>query len=87
MTKSKSGRVITHLLTVTLPVLATKSTFLPPANEVWGKVIFLHLSVILFTGGHVWWWLGGVVGGHAWQGGMHGGGHVWQGGHAWWGCA
>ena len=25
--------------------------FLPPANEVWGKVIFLHLSVILFTGG------------------------------------
>ena len=25
--------------------------FLPPANEVWGKIIFLHLSVILFTGG------------------------------------
>ena len=25
---------------------------LPPTNEVWGKVIFLHLSVILFTG--VW---------------------------------
>ena len=25
--------------------------FLPPAKEVWGKVIFLHLSVILFTGG------------------------------------
>ena len=24
---------------------------LPPANEVWGKVMFLHLSVILFTGG------------------------------------
>ena len=24
---------------------------LPPANEVWGKVIFLHLFVILFTGG------------------------------------
>ena len=24
---------------------------LPPANEVWSKVIFLHLSVILFTGG------------------------------------
>ena len=23
----------------------------PPANEVWGKVIFLHLSVILFKGG------------------------------------
>ena len=25
--------------------------FLTSANEVWGKVIFLHLSVILFTGG------------------------------------
>ena len=25
--------------------------FLPSANEVWGKVIFLHLSVILFTEG------------------------------------
>ena len=25
--------------------------FLLPTNEVWGKVIFLHLSVILFTGG------------------------------------
>ena len=24
--------------------------FLPPADEVWGKVMFLHLSVILFTG-------------------------------------
>ena len=24
---------------------------LPPANAVWGKVIFVHLSVILFTGG------------------------------------
>ena len=24
--------------------------FLPPANEVWGKVMFLHLCVILFTG-------------------------------------
>ena len=29
------------------------SPLLPPANEVWGKVIFLHLSVILFTGGVV----------------------------------
>ena len=37
--------------------------FLPPANEVWGKVIFLHQFVILFTGvegacmvaqGHAW---------------------------------
>ena len=28
-----------------------KGTYLPSANEVWGRVIFLHLSVILFTGG------------------------------------
>ena len=26
-------------------------SFLPPANEVWGKVMFLHLCVILFKGG------------------------------------
>ena len=32
-------------------------SLLLPANEVWGKVIFLHLSVILFTGG------GGYMGG------------------------
>ena len=40
---------------------------LPPANEVWGKVIFLHQFVILFTGGHAWllWWGGCVV---AWEG-------------------
>ena len=25
--------------------------FLPPANKVWGKVMFLYLSVILFMGG------------------------------------
>ena len=31
--------------------LSGSSVLLPPANEVWGKVIFLHLSVILFTGG------------------------------------
>ena len=33
--------------------LFTVRTLLPPANEVWGKVIFLHLFVILFTGGGV----------------------------------
>ena len=27
--------------------------FLPLANEVWDKVMFLHMSVILFTGGGV----------------------------------
>ena len=28
--------------------------YLPPANEVWGKVMFLQVSVILFTGGGGW---------------------------------
>ena len=32
-------------------VCYNESFFLPPANEVWGKVVFLHLCVILFTGG------------------------------------
>ena len=31
--------------------LGAVATFLPRANEVWGKVMFLHVSVILFTGG------------------------------------
>ena len=67
---------------------------LPPANEVWGKVIFLHQFVILFTGGacvvapgggHAWL----LLGGHAWLlwGGMHGCSWgvcvVAPGGHAW----
>ena len=52
-------------------------SYLPPANEVWGKVIFLHQFVILFTGG------GACVvalGGHAW---------LLRGGRAWllWGGA
>ena len=55
--------------------------FLPPANEVWGKVIFLHLFVILFMGGRAWlpggvhgcWGACVVAGGHAWLlGGVHG---------------
>ena len=40
--------------------IGTINRYLPPANEVWGKVIFLHLFVILFTGG-------GVVSQHALQ--------------------
>ena len=34
--------------------------FLPHANEVWGKVMFLQVSVILLTGGT--WSRGGVHG-------------------------
>ena len=54
-----------------------------------GKVMFLHLSVILFTGrgssmagsgGHVWG--GGCVAGSVWQGGAwQGRGDAWQGEH------
>ena len=67
---------------------------LPPANEVWGKVIFLHMFVILFTGGGMRGCSGGACmvapGGAcvvAPRGGMHGcsGGCVWLllGEHVW----
>ena len=47
--------------------------YLPPANEVWGKVIFLHLFVILFTGGAcVVAPGGGVRGCSGGEEGMHG---------------
>ena len=50
--------------------LPLAAIFLPPANEVWGKVIFLHQFVILFTGGACVVALGGMCGcsgrGHAW---------------------
>ena len=58
---------------------------LPAANEVWGKVIFLQVSVILSTQGVCVVALGGGVCGCSW-GGMHGcSGGV---GHAWllWGA-
>ena len=78
-----------------LPSTITKfdiMRFLPPANEVWGKVIFLHLFLILFTGG-MRGCSGGVLccsggscmvapRGCAW---LFRGGHAWLlwGGHAW----
>ena len=72
------------------PPLAT--IFLPPANEVWGKVIFLQVCVILSTGGHACLW-GGMCGclegacgcRGAWLlGGVHGcWGACGCGGHAW----
>ena len=58
--------------------------FLPPTNEVAGRLCFY--TCLWFCS---WFWAcvaGGMCGrGHAWQGGMHGrgvcmaGGHVWQG--------
>ena len=52
-----------------------------PANEVWGKVIFLHLSVILFTRGGVPGPRGLLRGGCLLLGG---GGSAPGGGGAWW---
>ena len=43
-----------------------------------GKVMFSHLSVILFTGGHAWWGGACMVGGTCVAGGVHGRGHAWQ---------
>ena len=77
-----------------MELLTLNSSLLPPANEVWGKVIFLHQFVILFTGeACVVAWGGGVcgcLGGHVgllWgacmvapRGGMC---NVAQGEHAW----
>ena len=43
-----------YLATTTLRTVnihKPSSSLLLPTNEVWGKVMFLHLSVILFTGG------------------------------------
>ena len=72
---------------------------LPPANEVWGKVIFLHLFVILFTGGCLpgpggaWSQEGCLVlglsfcsqgRGGAWSWGAWSGGYLLWGGGAWW---
>ena len=48
------------------------SKLLPPANEVWGKVMFLHLCVILFTGGS-------ASEGVCIQGGLHPGGSASRG--------
>ena len=49
-TSDLSHFTIDSTLVTEVPKLKSR-TFLPPANEVWGKVMFLHLSVILFTGG------------------------------------
>ena len=58
--------------------------FLPPANEVWGKVIFLQASVILFTGGgHVCpGWCACPGGMYALRGHACLGEHACLGGHA-----
>ena len=42
------------LIVVTIQTHQNKRNLLPPANDVWGKVMFLYLSVILFTGAGVY---------------------------------
>ena len=42
------------LIVVTIQTHQNKRNLLPPANDIWDKVMFLHLSVILFTGGGVY---------------------------------
>ena len=82
---------VNHLYPLHFHVAELK-TFLPPANEVWGKVIFLHQFVILLTGGCAWLPGGmrGCSGGdmRCCSGGacvVAPGGHVWffLGGHVW----
>ena len=41
-------------------------------NSSYGKIMFLHLSVILFMGGHAWQGVACMVGG-----GVHGRGCAW----------
>ena len=75
-----------------------KIIYLPPANEVWGKVIFSE-ACVSHSVHKCWRWRGRgacMVGGR-----VHGGGNVWWGntwwiacmvgsmhggGHTWWGC-
>ena len=69
-----------------LESVARRIAGLPPANEVWGKVIFSKVSVILFTKsasgrGHVCLKGWSASSGSAYRGGMHlGGGALHPGG-------
>ena len=46
----KSGAYCQYVYTIN----QIRNLLLLPANQVWGKIIFLHLFVILFTGGGGW---------------------------------
>ena len=60
--------LLLNYLLVADPDITFEGQFLPPANRVCGKVIFLRVSVILSTGGGRVWLL---CGGWGWCG-MHG---------------
>ena len=59
------------MLCETRTVVGRRSTIIAVRNSSCGKVMFLHLSVILFGGACV---AGGCAWGHAWQDGVRGGG-------------
>ena len=50
LVQKRSRRVHRYVSSISSNNLKNADNFLPPANEVWGKVIFLQVSVILFTG-------------------------------------
>ena len=54
---------------INIQMVIRETRLLPPANEVWGKVMFLLACVILFTGEGVFPWGGICI-----RGGLHPGG-------------
>ena len=58
-----------------MSLLGAGQPFLPRANEVWGRVMFLHLCVILFTGGEGVWLPNMHYLSHD-QGGLYPGGYI-----------
>ena len=55
---------LAQIVKISQHLIMNNDTFLLPANEAWGKVMFLHLCIILFTGGK------SVYGGSASRGGL-----------------
>ena len=61
-----------------MSLLGAGQAFLPPAKEVWGRVMFLHLCVILFTRGEGVWLPNMHYRSHG-QGGLYQGGAASRG--------
>ena len=81
------GRSIQDFLEGVL-TLGVANLFLPPANEVWGKVICLQACVCpqggsAWSGGRMHGPGGCMVGEDAWSWGVHGRGGAWSRGVAW----
>ena len=67
ISKSESGGLVTHVQCL---LAVAQTVYLPPANEFWGQVMLLHVSIILYTGG------GQGVG--SWLPSMHYRSHDWS---------